>query len=240
MKIYSIICTRSKSLKPITKNLVDKLSSLPGKVMLMVNQESIFAGYKKAFDKINPSDKDIFILCHDDIELQQSSTDIVNAISIVNAEGYGFVGPAGTKLLGEDAVWWHQERWQQGFHSGHVHHLDKNSGSLYPTSYGPVSKVVVLDGLFLAASAKTLRIVGLEKPDYLVGDWDFYDLHYTLAAHEKGLDNVTVDLKIAHHSAGELVGREGWEENRLAFINAHKLPAQIGGISQERGSYRSR
>lgn len=237
MKIYSIICTRSKNLSTVTEKLVSRLSRLPSKVMLMVDQKSIFSGYKKAFDKINPDDSDIFILCHDDISLDQSSEEITQALSIVNAPGYGFVGPAGTKLLGEDAVWWHQERWQQGHHSGHVFHFNRDKNSLYPTSYGPISKVVVLDGLFLAASAKTLREVGLEKPDYLIGEWDFYDLHYTFTAFKKGLTNVTVNLKIAHLSAGELVGREGWEENRQAFIKEHQLPAQIEGIIQTRGSY---
>ena len=86
----------------------------------------------------------------------------MNAVSIANAEGYGFVGVAGTKLLGVDAVWWNQARWHQGHHSGQVHHLDKQKGTFYPTYYGQPSKVVVLDGVFLAASAKTLRTVGLE------------------------------------------------------------------------------
>ena len=57
MKIYSVICTRSKNLNDVTRDLVSKLSSLPSKVMLMTNQKSIFSGYKKAFDKINPDDK---------------------------------------------------------------------------------------------------------------------------------------------------------------------------------------
>ena len=227
MKIYSIICTRDKELKPVTKELVDKLSSLPAKVILMVNQESIFSGYKKAFESVNPEDTDIFILCHDDIEINEEPKDIVNAVSIANAEGYGFVGVAGTKLLGVDAVWWNQARWHQGHHSGQVHHLDKQKGTFYPTYYGQPSKEVVLDGVFLAASAKTLRTVGLEKPSYLSGDWDFYDLHYTLTAFEKGLTNVTVLMRLAHHSSGELVGREGWETNRRAFIDNHSLPVRI-------------
>ena len=90
MKIYSVICTRSKNLTPTTQKLVSKLSSLPSKVMIMTNQKSIFSGYQKAFDKVNPNDTDIFILCHDDIEINENPKDIVNAISIVNAEGYGF------------------------------------------------------------------------------------------------------------------------------------------------------
>jgi len=227
MKIYAIICTRDKELKPVTQGLVHKLSSLPAKIMLAVNQDSIFSGYKKAFDKINPNDNDIFILCHDDIELKSKNEDIVNALSIVNAEGYGFVGVAGTTFLGENAVWWDNQKWNRGFHSGEVYHPDKGTNRFHQTFYGPPKKVVVMDGLFLAASAKTLREVGLEKPEYLKGNWDFYDLHYTYTAYKKGLTNITVPIKIAHHSTGELVGRQGWEENRVAFINNSELPARV-------------
>jgi len=227
MRIYSIICTRNKDLNPITQKLVSKLSSVPSKVLLMVNQKSIFSGYKKAFDKVNPNDSDIFIMCHDDIEINDTPEEIVKYIGIANAEGYGFVGAAGTKLLGEDAVWWEQGRWKDGHHSGQVYHKDKDSPHFHQTYYGPVSKVVVLDGLFLAASAKTLRTVGLEKPKYLEGPWDFYDIHYTFSSYKKGLTNVTVPINIAHHSRGELVGRDGWNKNRMAFIKTHKLPAEI-------------
>ena len=111
-------------------------------------------------------------------------------------------------------------------HSGKVYHVGENSVP-YPTYYGPPSRVVVLDGLFLVASAKTLKEVGLEKPPYLEGDWDFYDLHYTMTSHKKGFKNVTVPLEIVHHSSGELVGREGWNENRMAFIREHQLPIGV-------------
>ena len=226
MKIYAIICTRDIELNPVTKKLVSKLSSIPAKVMLMVNQDSIFSGYKKAFDKVSPDDNDIFILCHDDIELLNTPDELLKLISIVNAEGYGFAGPAGTKLLGRDAVWWDQKRWSKGLHSGKVYHVG-GTGEPYPTIYGPPSKVVALDGLFLAASAKTLKEVGLDKPDYLDGNWDFYDIHYTTTAHIKGFSNVTIPLKIIHHSSGEIVGREGWNESRLAFIKQHELPIGV-------------
>jgi hypothetical protein len=199
--------------------------------MFMTNQKSIFSGYKNAFDKIDPDDNDIFILCHDDIEINETPEDIVKGISIVNAEGFGFAGVAGTKLLGVDAVWWEQERWKQGHHSGQVHHLEKKTrgatDTFYPTYYGPTSKVVALDGLFLAVSAKTLRHIGLEKPSYLIGDWDFYDIYYTFSAYKEGFTNITIPLKVAHHSSGELVGREGWTQNRIAFIQNNKLPAGL-------------
>ena len=85
-----------------------------------------------------------------------------------------------------------------------------------------------MDGLFLAATVKTLRKVGLEKPEYFPGEWDFYDIHYTVTARKQGWRNFTVPLFIKHESRGELVGRDSWHKNREAFIKNTSLPIVIG------------
>jgi len=221
MKIHAIICTRDTNFSEVSKNLFNKLASLPARVKVMTKQESIFSGYKNALDSLDPDDEDLVILCHDDVELPQKNEDILNALKLVRREGFGFGGVAGTKLLGSNAVWWDHELWQKGHHSGMVYH--KNENGYYVTEYGPCSKVVVLDGCFLVAKAEVLRDVGLEKPSYLEGDWDFYDLHYTMEAFKKGYSNITIPLIIAHHSSGELVGRDGWNESRQAFIEYNSL-----------------
>ena len=56
--------------------------------------------------------------------------------------------------------------------------------------YGKPDQVVCMDGLFLAASGKVLREIGLDKPEYFEGDWDFYDIHYTVSAHKKRLTRI--------------------------------------------------
>ena len=224
MKIYSIICTRDKELKPVTKELVDKLSSLPAKVILMVNQESIFSGYKKAFESVNPEDTDIFILCHDDIEILSDIKIFKNALEThLSQYKSGFAGVAGTTFLDKDAVWWNHDRWKAGLHRGHVFH-GKSPYEYDNTYYGPPDQVVAMDGLFLAATAKTLEKVGLDKPEYFEGEWDFYDIHYTTKAHQMGLINKVVPIMVLHNSFGELAGRESWHKNREAFIKNTELP----------------
>ena len=94
----------------------------------------------------------------------------------------------------------------------------------YPTFYGPYDNVAVLDGLFLAAKAKNLKTVGLEKPQYFEGEWDFYDIHYTTTALKHGMKNRAVPIPMIHHSSGQLVGRDSWHKNRQAFINNNTLP----------------
>jgi len=235
MNIYAFICTRSREgVSMTTHRLLSFLSSCSINIFLLANQKSIFTGYKAAFDKVNPNPEDIIILCHDDIEIRENPQVFVQKMKdLLQKEKAGFIGPAGTTHLGEDAVWWEQGRWQQGLHKGKVTHLaDSKFGESqqqeeYLTYYGPPEDVVVLDGLFLAAKASLLTEIGLEKPSYFVGDWDFYDIHYTSQAHLKGYTNTILDMDIVHHSRGEIVGKDSWHKNREAFINHTTLPLYI-------------
>ena len=226
MKIFSVICTRTKEFSDTTQKLIDTLCSFGVEVKIMTNQTSIFEAYQKGLDKCDAADDDIIIFCHDDIELLDSKAEFIAKLYTCVADPKtGIVGPAGTTLLGADAVWWNHDNWQHGYHSGAVFHRTKE-GEVYPTNYGSYRRVVALDGLFLAARAIVWEQVGLEKPAYFDGDWDFYDIHYTTKAHNLKFSNKTVPIKIIHHSAGELVGRDSWFKNRDAFISNTKLPIQ--------------
>lgn len=221
--IYAFICTRSKELTDTAHNLSTYLSDAGVKVKFLVNQKSIFGGYQKALDSSDVKDDDIVILCHDDIEIMSSKWVFRDCLMQCLAHDAGFIGVAGTAKLLEDAVWWNGQAWREGHHSGIVWHGPHALEST-PTYYGPYKTVVVMDGLFLAASGKTLRKVGLAKPRYLEGEWDYYDIHYTLTAHKLGLKNRTVPINVLHNSRGELAGRESWHVNRAKFIEEHRLP----------------
>ena len=222
MNIHAFICTRSKKLEKTTQDLVEYYNDAGIKVSLIAGARSIFSGYKSAFEKANPAPEDIIILCHDDIEiLVNKKLFLTLLIDKLSYKKNGFVGVAGTTRLGESGVWWDIKLWQDQFHSGFVlHGHDINKAD--PSFYGKYRRVVALDGLFLAATADTLRKVDLAKPDYLSGDWDFYDIHYTVSAHKQGFQNHTLPIMIMHHSSGELVGRDSWHNNRKAFLNKYK------------------
>ena len=221
---YAFICTRDKAPTVTRNNLTHYLSRAGVRTKLLVGQDSMFSGYKKAFELTQPKADDTIILCHDDIEILSDihifHNELERHLSQVKS---GFAGIAGTTLLGEDAVWWDHHRWKQGLHKGHVFH-GKDLHSYDNTYYGKPGQVVVMDGLFLAAKAKTLTAIGLDKPDYFEGKWDYYDIFYTLKAHNLGLINKTVPIIVLHNSFGELAGRESWQKNREAFINNHTLP----------------
>ena len=210
--------------------MINVLSSFGVEVKVLANQSSIFDAYKKGVALCDASDQDIIILCHDDIELRDTKVEFFAKLAACVHSDVGIVGPAGTTSLGVDAVWWNQERWAQGLHSGIVHHVHQQEEGysppkITPTEYGPYKQVVALDGLFLAARKEVWEAVSLEKPTYFEGDWDFYDIHYTTTAHNLGYRNQTIPLKIIHHSGGDLVGRDSWHKNREAFIkNTKELP----------------
>ena len=225
MKLHAVICTRSREdVTPITHNLISYLVQCDTNILLMIGTNSIFKAYKEAFSRINQNPEDIIVFCHDDIEIREKPHDFVQKLkNLFQNEGTGFVGPAGTTNLGHDAIWWEQNRWQKGLHKGKVTHLDPQ-GKEYLTFYGEPGDVVILDGVFLAAQVKTIEKLGLDKPEYFEGEWDFYDIHYTSKAFLEGYTNKILDMDIVHHSRGELVGRDSWHKNREAFISKTKLP----------------
>ena len=227
MKIYAFICTRKESLPDYTHKLLSYLSRCKIDVKLLIDKKSIFEAYSEGLKNIILRDNDIVIFCHDDIEIIMDPQQFVNVlVSASRKEKCGFFGPAGTTYLSEDAVWWNHQMWQQGKHRGMVLHGKDIRDAQY-TYYGNPGRVVCLDGLFLAVKGKTLKSINLTKPEYFEGEWDFYDIHYTIQAHKKGFYNTVEPIFMIHHSFGELAGRDSWHKNKQAFIEQHSLPIEV-------------
>lgn len=210
-----------------TKSLISYLERCKINVNLLINEKSIFEAYSNSIINNSFADEDIVIFCHDDIEILLDPARFLEIlIKGLNQPKAGFVGPAGTRRLNSTAVWWDHNEWQRGYHRGLVLHGD-NLVHAQTTYYGNPGRVVVLDGLFLAAKVKTLKALDLTKPEYFEGDWDFYDIHYTMQAHKKGYNNYVVPIFMMHHSIGQLAGRDSWHKNREAFIHRTELPVEI-------------
>ena len=228
MNIYAIICTRDRNnVSATTDKLLTFLCAANVKIYMLSGAKSIFSAYQGAFEKLAPNKEDIILFCHDDIEIREIPAQFVAKLNeSFSTPEVGFVGAAGTMKLDADAVWWDQTRWQQGKHRGKVIHINPQ-GKEYLTPYGPPGDVVTLDGLFLAARKDVLEDIGLQKPEYFDGEWDFYDIYYTSQAFLKGYTNKVMDINILHHSRGELVGRDSWHKNREAFIANNEFPIEI-------------
>lgn len=198
--------------------------------MAIIGAKSIFSGYKHALEAANPNPEDIIILCHDDITHLMQPKDFLKVLLSETAKpGAGFIGPAGTTYLSEDAVWWNHQVWQQKKHSGLVFHGSLGTDKFQNTYYGQYREVLVLDGLFLACKYKVLNSISTTKPDFFEGEWDFYDIYFTWQANWQGLRNAAVPIIMSHESFGDLAGRDSWHKNRLAFLKVYgdNLPKEI-------------
>lgn len=195
----------------------------------LVGQSSIFEAYSTIIKSPSIDDEDIVILCHDDIDILTPYNQFPYILKhALYPKSIGFVGVAGTTNLTENAVWWDREQWNLGNHRGFVFHGDDHL-EMVPTHYGHPynAQVAILDGLFLAAKAKVLRDIGLEKPVNFEGEWDYYDIVYTKRAHENGYENHVLPLLIRHASFGDLAGRESWYKNRDSFIKETVFPITL-------------
>ncbi len=201
-----------------TSNLLEYLKRCNIESKMLVDKTSIFDAYENGIDELQADPDDIIILCHDDIKIL---TDPLVFTSLLKEKlrkpKVGFVGVAGTKILSKEAVWWDKDLWERGFHSGHVFH-GSDITKADDTHFGKLGKVTVLDGLFLAATKKTLRSIQITKPKSFEGEWDFYDIFYTTQTFLKQKENYTLPIQIMHESKGELAGRDSWHKNREAYI----------------------
>lgn len=219
--IYSIICTRSEdpsSDTPTLKELREYFGE--DETFVIRGAKSIWEGYTSGVGEIlkEASPNDIIVFCHDDIEILNPYPRFSKILAETTARFSGFIGVAGTSKLPMDGVWWSSRAVGEAL--GAVFHGGKfilgNEGHL--TYFGPYGVAEVMDGLFLATKVETLKKFDLiSKPDYLEGDWNFYDLHMTMTAASKGLLNYVAPILVRHESAGELVGRKEWHIDRVNF-----------------------
>jgi hypothetical protein len=169
-------------------------------------------------------------MCHDDINILTNPIDFNSIIEgFLQKNKIGFLGVAGTKHLNESCVWWAGlEIPGQNHLSGFVYH-GETVMSMQSTFYGQTGHVVAMDGVFLACLGSTLLSIKLAQPKEFVGNWDFYDIYYTLQVHFKGLQNYVVPIQIFHQSLGDTNGKSSWHRNREALINklGDKLPVFI-------------
>jgi len=217
-----------------TKNIPSQLSNYLKEagwtVAVMAGCKSIFEAYTNAITEYNIKSEDSVIMCHDDISILTNKSTFNEIIEEnLKERSVGFLGIAGTRILRNSCVWWEGlGDYASGHLAGMVYH-----GSTYKdmqeTYYGPTGEVVALDGVFLACKGRTLFQISTKKPSYFSGDWDFYDIYYTLQAHTKGLRNYAIPIQIFHRSRGETSGKSSWHANREALIEklGDKLPVFI-------------
>ena len=212
------------------QNLVNYLKHSGWEVFVMDGCSSIFEAFEAGVRKANVKSDDYVIMCHDDINILTNPIDFNSIIEgFLQKNKIGFLGVAGTKVLRESCIWWEgMEIPGQNHLAGFVYH-GKTIMAMHSTFYGQTGRVVAMDGVFLACLGSTVLSIKLPQPKEFVGNWDFYDIYYTLQAHFKGLQNHVVPINIFHQSLGDTHGKSSWHRNREALVNklGDKLPVFI-------------
>lgn len=222
IKIYSLICSRNNTFSKTSLDLFSYMRDCGIEVKSLIGFKSIFDAYIKGVETLDANPEDIVILCHDDIEIKNPKEEF-KAILTSATRTDGFIGVAGTRYFENTGVWWNWNTPQNM--SGKVSHGLK--GQDKETYFGPLGRVVVLDGVFLACNVKTLASIHMAQPTDFIGDWDYYDIFYTFQTHLKGYSNRTVPIMLRHESPGQM--RQSWHQNRVVFTEIYKnnLPAKI-------------
>ncbi len=191
-------------------------------VVAVRSAASIFDAYDEGWKQ---AQSDVVAFMHQDVDLR--AIDVGLVLETVELESTGFLGAAGSRVLGLNGVWW-SWRSRQGspMLSGRVGH--RVEGREAYTEYGPLGEVAVLDGVLLIAHKRVLEAIGGFHDPPLSG-FDFYDVSATFRARLLGYSNHTIPVDLCHWGTG-WPPRDGWEANRRAFVEKYRdhLPYGVG------------
>ena len=170
--------------------------------------------YNAAIEAAAP--EDLLVFAHDDLWVD----DWLIAERLADALGrFDVVGVAGTRRrLPRQSSWWWNEQTQARDHphlSGWVGH-GRRSNPLV-NIYGPMpAEVKLLDGVLLAARARTLQARGVRfDPSFA---FDFYDLDFCRQCEAAGLRLGTWPIAVTHESIGQGVNSPAWQAAREAYL----------------------
>ena len=182
------------------------------------NTNALAKCYNKAIDFAIEEDVDNLILVHDDVILENYSTERLDNLM----QKFDVVGVAGTTQVKlQSPALWHIMG--GGFGSGNLHgavaHGDGKTKHM--TAFGPYPKrVVLLDGVFLAISKKVFKKIRFDES--CPAKWHFYDLDYTMQCHKAGFKLGVGDILITHQSPGLSDVTQEFKDGSEWFLNKWK------------------
>jgi len=181
------------------------------------NTEGLSKSYNKFLYSKEAEKYDYVIFVHDDVFIDDGKLDF----KLTNAfKQYDIVGLAGcvNPTVQKPALW---HLMAGGFQSGNlrgiVGHYDKND-SFYFTNFGPTpSRVVILDGLFLAVNLKKVKEVFWKfNEDY---DFHHYDIASCIDANNKKLKLGVCPVYVIHKSPGLLnINDQNYTDSERKFL----------------------
>jgi GT2 family glycosyltransferase len=200
----------AKSLKPYLSDNIE-LAYYPN------GNPSLPRVFNHGIEHIESSDDDIFIFCHDDIYI----LDFYWMDQVVNGlRKYDVVGLAGnTVRLPMQPSWLFNDASLNSFNPHTLSGIVAHGSTLPPQSlsvYGPPDQQVeLIDGLFMAMSAKTIKDHALRFDAQF--DYDFYDLDFCRLARSKNLTLGTIAVSVMHESGGNY-NTQRWRDNYVRYL----------------------
>lgn len=182
------------------------------------NTLSLSEIYNKAIEHALKQDFDCLILVHDDVILEENPIPKLEKLF----DTFDLVGVAGTKHLEiKSPCLWHIMG--GGFQSGNLHgcvqHLT-DDGRRPASNFGPnPQRVLMIDGVFMALNRKCMETMRFDET--IPCGFHFYDLDFSLSAHQKGLKVGVGDILITHASPGLRSFTPEWIEGDKWFLEKH-------------------
>ena len=178
----------------------------------------------------------VLVFCHDDVDLGPEP--LAPQLQAALAR-FDLVGVAGNQRHQRGQVGWWLDVRSGGFDfpflSGALRHGTPKSHHL--DIYGPAPMPVqLLDGVFLATRADTLRRSGVRfDPRF---DFHYYDLDLCRSARRAGLSLGTWPLPLLHASGGEPWGA-AWNELQRAYLRKWGEGSETGELQELQKLFRS-
>jgi GT2 family glycosyltransferase len=153
----------------------------------------------------------ILIFVHDDVLIE----DLFWEEKLNNAfEKYDVVGLAGAKKcdLSRPSAWHLMSDRQD--HCGEVAHSHEKN--VWTTCFGPTnSRVLVMDGLFIAINTKKIIKAGLRFDERF--DFHHSDITFCLKANKLKLKMGVVPIRVVHFGLGDSMNSKEWENSASKF-----------------------
>jgi len=200
------------------KPSLNKLGVDESHIVEMIGTDSIHKKMNQSKDILKQrgiQDNDVVVFVHDDVIIREDNMEYLLTSVFDKVPDVGICGVIGSTSISNELIWWERDECVRGFIIQHnkerSYELKRNPD---PSAYGNISRVDVLDGLFLSCSWSFLKDHTIDER--YVG-YHLYDLELCFSAISKGLKNLVLPILVEHKSIGEGVNSEDFRSNKLRF-----------------------
>jgi len=170
----------------------------------------------KVYNKVITNEDVNVVLVHDDVLINDSNWVQKIEDGLKTYDVLGLAGTANVRLT--EPCLWHLMSSRED-HRGKVSHVTEDGKGTFVTHFGKHSRVLILDGLFLAFNAKKVFNSGARFDESNPCIAHFYDIDFSLTCNSKKLKLGTVDINAVHNSHGLRSFTDEWLTGQVWFMD---------------------